>query len=188
MLSFAFRRPTFLPFAALTVATGLLGSASVLTSESLAADFVEANGGSARVGGSGEGRPFVGWQEVESAVGREAASAVDGTSATGAGKASAATRRRANEISLDRLGAALPPRTRGASGPVGDRVQATSLAGVASAFVPAVTGDLYWSQPAVDMRIIGQSIGRNSSLRLSRPSGPAFVGELGSNPALVGVK
>lgn len=63
---------------------------------------------------------------------------------------------------------------------------AAPLAGLAATIVPAVTGDLAKSRPAIDLRVVGQSLGEPSPLRLYKlPHGPA-VGS--SKPSFVGLK
>lgn len=62
----------------------------------------------------------------------------------------------------------------------------TSLAGLAATIVPSVTGDLARARPGVDMRVVGQSLGEPSSLRLYKlPKGP-LIGS--AKPSFVGLK
>lgn len=152
--------------------------------------------------------PVVGWREVQTAVDAVAVEAgnVQSASVRSANVLSANGTRgkesdrfraeaRVSADSLDRLGASLPPPPRSSGsrsirGAAVDHVQPTSLAGISSSVVPAVTGDLYWSRPILDMRVIGQSLGQNSSLRLTRPPVGVSVGSTSTStkPALVGIK
>lgn len=131
---------------------------------------------------SAEGGAFVGWQEVQAAIGQDAA---EGPRKNG-GNSSAKLRGVHDDSFL--LGAALPPPPRDAVTPSAVRVHPSSLAGLSSSVVPAVTGDLYWSRPVLDMRIIGQSLGQESALRLSRPPVGVSVGSTSVKPPVVGMK
>lgn len=136
--------------------------------------------------------PVVNWREVQAAV-----DAVD-ASAGKAGRSLSSNSTSANSSSsarigsggfgIERLGPGLPPPPRVGGGSSTDRVEPASLAGISSSVVPAVTGDLYWSRPVLDMRVIGQSLGHNSALRLSRPPVGVSVGSTTVKPALIGIK
>lgn len=139
-----------------------LATCSIGTTESVAA-------------GPGDGGSVVGWNEVHAAVG-------------GTFPASPKSSGSARKISVVRDDAAIPPPPRQGLGASAVNVHPASLAGVSSSVVPAVTGDLYWSRPALDMRVIGQSLGQQSSLRLSRPSVGVSVGTTSTNPPFVGIK
>lgn len=126
--------------------------------------------------------PVVGWREVQSAV-----DAVD-VSGKKSVRVGSESRGVVANGSLERVGPGLPPPPRGGVDSAAVHVQPMSLAGISSSVVPAVTGDLYWSRPVLDMRVIGQSLGQNSSLRLAKPPVGVSVGSTSTKPALVGIK
>lgn len=118
----------------------------------------------------------VGWNDVRAAFGHDAVASRP------------TVRRSAGEFSIDRAGAALPPPPREGLVSTAGSVHPSSLAGISSAVIPSVTGDLYWSRPSLDMRVIGQSLGQQSSLYLSRPSVGVSVGSTTNTPPFVGIK
>lgn len=131
----------------------------------------------------------VGWNEVQSAFGHDAvAPRLRPTDASASSLPAPTVRRTSGEFAIDRVGAALPPPPREGLGAAALNVHPSSLAGISSSVIPAVTGDLYWSRPSLDMRVIGQSIGRHASLYLSRPSVGVSVGSTSNTPPFVGIK
>ena len=153
-----------------------IGSSAMWSSESHAADPVRNDS-------------VVGWNEVQSAFGHHAAAPRPGlTDARASSLPAAAVRRSSREFSTLRVGAALPPPPRGGLTAATLNVRPSSLAGISSSVIPAVTGDLYWSRPSLDMRVIGQSIGQHATLYLSRPSVGVSVGSTVITPPFVGIK
>lgn len=133
---------------------------------------------------------FVGWNEVQSAFGHRAvaSSRLGPTGAKASSLPAPTVRRTSGEFAIQRVGAALPPPPRGGLTAATLNVHPSSLAGISSSVIPAVTGDLYWSRPSLDMRVIGQSIGQPASLQLSRPSVGVSVGSTVNTPPFVGIK
>ena len=117
----------------------------------------------------------VGWYDVQAAFGNDIAASKP------------TVRRTAGEFAIEQAAAALPPPPSQAIRAAAMNVHPSSLAGISSSVIPAVTGDLYWSRPSLDMRVIGQSIGLQSTLYLSRPSVGVSVGST-SIPPFVGIK
>lgn len=132
--------------------------------------------------------PVVGWRDVKAAVDAVDSSGKKGGRSASSDRAVESDSAFARLSAIDRVGPGLPPPPRGGAAPTVDEIQPASLAGISSSIVPAVTGDLYWSRPVMDMRVIGQSLGQNSTLRLSRPPVGVSVGSTSSKPALVGIK
>lgn len=165
---------------AIGLMTGLTCVLSIWTAESRATDHGENGVGNGSV---------VGWNAVHSAFGHDSKSSRStATSITGGSLPAATVRRNAGDFAVDRVDAALPPPPREGLRAASVSVHPSSLAGISSSVIPAVTGDLYWSRPTLDMRVIGQSFGQNSTLRLSRPSVGVAVGSTSNNPPFVGIK
>jgi len=127
----------------------------------------------------------VSWNEVQSGWSTARTASVPALMGS---KSEEIGRKTAGEFAVDRIGAALPPPPGQALRAAAMSVHPSSLAGISSSVIPAVTGDLYWSRPSLDMRVIGQSIGQNSTLRLSRPTVGVSVGTTSNNPPFVGIK
>lgn len=147
--------------------------------------------GSLRCGESVAAEPVVGWQDVQAAVqaGLQAGARPSSTpsSSSFSSMSESERSRGVGGFSLDPIGPALPPLRRDAFSSSYAPVQASSLAGISSSVVPAITGDLYRTQPVMDMRIIGESLGQASSLRLSRPPVGVPVGSTTVKTASAGI-